>query len=291
MDGFLYAILSGTLFGTLGYFGVRLQELGFGVAEFLCLRFFLAAMICAGVSAYLRKSLRPTKASLSLFVIAAFFYAIPTALYFIAANVMGTGLTMVLFFCYPIAIVLITWLVEKKKPTFLTLLSIGTVMMGLLMLLDHQDFHGSLLGILIGVFASTLFGIYLYTSKHFTEKLSIWPCTFWVCFGNFFSFFIVLLLTDKETIHWNSQVTMNLSGITLFGTILPIFLLFKSLEKIRAEKVALLTVFEPMTSIFIGCMALGESISYLQAGGVFIILASVALIQQDKETKITPNSL
>jgi drug/metabolite transporter (DMT)-like permease len=135
----------------------------------------------------------------------------------------------------------------------------------------------------LGVFCAAFFGIYFYLSQKYVSRLHIWSGTFWICLGNFAAFTLLLLKQSSLSFRFDLHILTYLLGIAIFSTLLPIYLVFKSLDHLNVTQASLLAVFEPIVTVLLGCMTLGENISHYQTVGIFLIISSVLLIQKDKK--------
>jgi drug/metabolite transporter (DMT)-like permease len=69
----------------------------------------------------------------------------------------------------------------------------------------------------------------------------------------------------------------ELVGITVFGTALPLLLYQVGMTRIGATPAALLSLFEPVVTVTLALVILGERIDPPQAAGIALVLASFAL--------------
>jgi drug/metabolite transporter (DMT)-like permease len=72
-------------------------------------------------------------------------------------------------------------------------------------------------------------------------------------------------------------------AVGIIATALPIQLMLKGLKYISSMRASIISVVEPLVTVFVGVILLQETISYLQFIGVFVILASALLVQFQKE--------
>ncbi len=284
--GILLAILSGALYGTLGIFGVYLLQEGLEISDFLFWRFLLAVILLLPFllkKTYWRDIF--SKPGLVIILVSSIFYGGATSFYFYAIEDIGTGLAMVLFYCYPIFVVLLNWLHGKNPPSKMTLIGLFVVLLGALLLSDPNQWNVSLEGIGWGALCAFGFGVYFYTSQCAIRGISILSGTFCICFGNFLIFALLVLLKQNLTIPSSLWALGNVTGISILATLLPIYFVFLSLRTIDGTKASILSVFEPIVTIVLGIIFLNETITSFQYLGVFIILAGVYLVQSCKKPK------
>ncbi len=284
--GIVLASLSGALYGTLGLFGVYLLREGLGLNEFLFWRFFLSVILLLpflNKKKYWRDSF--SKKGLIIIGISSVFYASSTSFYFFAIEYIGSGLAMVLFYCYPIFVVLLDWLHGKNSPSRLTIIGLATVLFGTLFLSDPSNWCLSIDGIGWGLFCAFGFGVYFYTSQRAIKELSVISGTFCICFGNFLIFSLLVLYKGSLYLPTTAWVIGNITGLAVLSTVLPIYLVYVALRTINSTKASVLSVFEPIVTIILGIIFLHEKITPIQYMGVLIILVGVYVVQSCKKHK------
>lgn len=282
--GIWLAILSGAFYGTLGLFGVYLLQEGFRINDFLFWRFLLSFVILLPflTSKQHWKDIF-SKSGLLIMGISAIFYAGATSFYFYAIEYIGSGLAMVLFYCYPIFVVLLAWMHGKNPPSPVILKGLAIVLLGVLFLSDPHHWNLSAEGIGWGLLCAFGFGVYFYTSQRAVKGLSITSATFCICMGNFLIFALFVLYNGTLYMPTTSWAIGNIVGIAIFATVLPIYLVYVALRTINGTKASILSVFEPIVTIILGIIFLHEKITLSQYIGVIIILSGVYIVQSCKK--------
>jgi drug/metabolite transporter (DMT)-like permease len=69
----------------------------------------------------------------------------------------------------------------------------------------------------------------------------------------------------------------ELLGITVFGTAAPLLLYQVGMARVGGTRAALLSLFEPVVTVALALVILGERVEPLQAAGIALVLASFAL--------------
>lgn len=70
---------------------------------------------------------------------------------------------------------------------------------------------------------------------------------------------------------------INIMGIAIICTALPILLLLQALKYIKSEKAAILSVTEPLFVVIFGIILLGERVSATQIMGAMIVLSGALI--------------
>jgi drug/metabolite transporter (DMT)-like permease len=91
------------------------------------------------------------------------------------------------------------------------------------------------------------------------------------------TFAILSLTTNSFTVPTTLHVWLNLLGISIVSTTIPILLLLYSLNYINSEKASILSVLEPIFVLIFGVTLLGEPMKMQYILGVIIVLAGALL--------------
>jgi drug/metabolite transporter (DMT)-like permease len=271
----LLIAFSGFLYGCLGLFGTLFQRQGYSVSNMLFWRFALATLcilpICLNEQKLISKSL--TSQNLLSSLIGAILYSITSASYFVASNAIGTGLSMVIFYTYPVMIFICLWLFLKQNIEIHSWISLVIVCIGLLLL--NQTARSAVIsyfGILSAIASALFYAIYILFNKKQTSQMPPGIATFILCLFSALYFFGASFLRDEFSVPHTLNDWLIALLLGFFATSLPIFLMLVGLKNVDAEKAAILSVLEPVVTVIIGVLLLSESLSFSQGLGVAVVL-------------------
>ncbi len=288
--GTLYAIFSGFLYGLLGYFGISIIKSDVSVYNMLFWRFLVAALFIALLLIPHIKTVKEKPLELfKAFCFGFIFYGIGSLLYFIASLYIGTGLAMVIFFCHPAFVLLINTVFFKTKITKAYILSIILILIGLCFMVDLHELKLDTLGIGLAIISSLFYAIYIVTSKKY--KIAPLNAAFVICLGSALSAGILALIDNTFLIPNTLYIWANIFGIAIICTAVPILFLLLALNYIQAEKVAILSVLEPLCVMIFGILLLDESITCTQIIGSIIVLAAALMAIKIQSNSTHRNNL
>ncbi len=276
--GIIYAALSGIFYGSLGYYGFSLVSELFTISDMLFWRFFLASIF---LIPFLFIQDTWGAASLSkiflLFILGTVVYGVGAWCFFIAAKSIGTGLAMVIFFSFPLFVVLFDWLFHRQPVGFITFASIGIILLGLALLADHGSGTLTLSGFAFAILSGLGYAIYVMVGK----KVEVSPIlsTFLLCTGStvlfmFMAFYERGAFSLPLPSDWISAIMLG-----VVCTLLPILLLLKAMQTISVTKASILGVLEPIATVIIGILFLEETITNQQWLGIAIVIAGALFVQ------------
>lgn len=279
--------LSAILYGFLGCLGIKILQQGFSVSTMLFWRFFIATLwilICTAIS---RKEKlfeitnRPTLIKTT--ILGTICYSGGSLFYFLASKQIGTGLSMVIFFSYPMFVVALAWLIEKRALNKYTITALLAIIIGMILIKNN---HVSVLnknGVLFALIASLFYGLYIYGSKYLVQTISSSKQTIVVCLSSAIVFFIVSHVDHTFIYPTTFKSWLYITAIGIVATALPIQLLLAGLKHIHPNKVSILSVLEPVVTLLIGIILLGETTSTIQTIGIVVILLGAICIQFEKK--------
>lgn len=229
----------------------------------------------------LRQTLAAMNGSLwKHFAVMILFTSTSAATYFLAAQRVGTGLGMVLFFCFPAIVVFLTWFIDKQRPSLVTALALVGITLGCILVAQSETNYFDVVGILLSIISAVGYAVFIYWSKKKFHPVNSSLVSALVCAGNGVILGIVaFFLGSLDWLHGTS-VWLTLITMSLFATALPMLFLIKGMQYITASLAAILSVLEPLTTLIIGMLILDEPATISQLLGAAIILASAVLAQR-----------
>lgn len=281
--------ISAILYGFLGFLGTRVLQENMSVATMLFWRFFIAGLwmlVFILIRHWRKPALQPVHklALIYMFVLGAIGYAASSFFYFIASLYVGTGLAMVIFFSYPVLVAVFSWIIYRKSLALISIFTLLTMVLGLYLLQYSPDREIDIIGILFATAAATGYAIYVMGSKKVSSLImDSYLLTAVVAFSCALIFLIFSLLSHGFVFPHGFRSWVLVLGLGILATALPIQLMLKGMRYVSCMRASIISVLEPLVTVAVGIMLLGESVSPLQIVGGFIILASALMIQFAKE--------
>lgn len=287
--GVLLAALSGMFYGTLGWFGLTIVNSGMSIPTMLFWRFLFAAIIVFLLFPFFFKISWKhqftffTKTFCYRFILTMLFASTSSLTYFLAAEKIGTGLGMVIFFSFPVLVVLLAWAFDNQKPSIAMLIAIIGILFGCALVsnLEAQTFE--LEGIIYAVIAAFTYAFYIYWNKKVMHGISSTFMTGLVCIGNAFVLGLFAVFTNSFSYPADYSIWLLLLGVSFFATALPMLFLLEAMKFTTASLVSILSVLEPLVTLTIGIFALNETATIVQLCGAALILCSAILAQQQNK--------
>ena len=138
-------------------------------------------------------------------------------------------------------------------------------------------------GIASGFISSLFFAFYTLYGERGLRRYAPWTIIFYG-FGSGAIFYCILfsplkIITDGHSM----KVWMAFFYIAIFSTLIPFGLYFKGIERIRATRASIASTWEPAVAAITAYFVLGEVLYPLQVLGGIGVIASVVLLQVERE--------
>jgi drug/metabolite transporter (DMT)-like permease len=288
--GLLLTVLSGIMYGFLGFFGVQLSKAQLSIPNFMFWRFFIAFLIIFFVNFLeIIKKQWDFRSVVSTLALGGVFYFGSSAFYFLASKNIGTGLSMVAFYSYPAFVIFFSWKIDRFQMTKPVLGALASIFLGLILLTKGEGFDFDLLGTIFALVSALLYAIYVYASKKQTKKLSPLDATLIVCLGGAIVSLCTSVIDGSFMFPQSANAWSNVLCIAIICTGLPILFLLEGLKTVDANSASLLSVLEPVVTVIVGAAFLEEKINLIQFLGIIVILLGVVLVQLEKIKELPMN--
>lgn len=272
--GISCCVLSGLFFGLIGYFGLSATKQSLSVYNMLVWRFVVGILFLVLMAKIMRRPLRFTPKNDAWAVIGygIFLYGPCAILYFLSAQMIGSGLAMVIFYCYPAFVMLINILTRRHQFSSVYGLCVAGICVGMYFLANIHQSELNLLGIIYSVISAILYSFYIVFSKDNTVFAR--ESTILLCLGCMLSAALSAGYDGSLVLPTTWDAWKDILGIGIFCTALPMMFLIEGLRYVNATQASILSVFEPIFVVIFGVLLLGETISGFQGIGIIIVLAA-----------------
>ncbi len=268
--GKIYLLITAVIYGIIPIFTKQAQINGSNgvtlvfLRSALCLPFLFLYIEKKGKSLALTKKQFSDTAVLSLFANA------PAMVLLYASFARGSvGSASMLHFIYPFLIVAVSAVFFKKRLGLKKCLGVALAFFGVALSLDMEtDAIGTVLALLSGAFYA-FFVIYLDRSG--ADKLDCWVLTFYLSLGMTAASFFMAIFGEGLSFPKGFFGTLSACLVSVLTTFAAVPLFQRGVEKEGATEAGLLSIAEPVTSILLGALFLGEKLTLKGILGVIFM--------------------
>lgn len=278
--GVIAVIISAVVFGSMPLMAKIIYREGGNPITLTLLRFLL---ILPFLYILIKKNdnltLKLTKEELKkLTIIGVMGYATTPLLLYSSYNHIPSGMATTIHFVYPVLVILGCILFYKEKTSHIKRVSVLLCLLGVILFFDGNG-DINIIGIILSFASSITYAFYtIYFEKSGLKNMSVLKSTFYLCIIAAIFTFIFGMVTKSLTINikplgWIMSIALSLivglGGASLFQI---------GVKIIGSQNTAILSTFEPITSVIIGVLILNEGFGIKTVLGVLLIVIAVVLI-------------
>ena len=273
----LLIALSASAFGAMAIFARFAYAAGADVYGLLAVRFLLAAIAMGFVMRVRGISLPPWRRVLALAAMGGIGYVSQSYCFFTALNYAQASLVALLLYLYPLFVTILAAVFLKEHLTTSTVIALVLCSVGAGLTVGGGE--GSSLGIALGVAAAVIYSIYIVVGARVTAGVNAIATTTVICTAAALVYVTLGLLRAGAGVPPQFPVSaggwLALVAIALVSTVLAILTFFAGLQRLGASKASMLSTLEPVVTVVLAALLLGEHIGPTQAVGGGLILAGV----------------
>jgi drug/metabolite transporter (DMT)-like permease len=281
LTGSLFVVMSSLGFAIVPTLGVNAYDRGSNAMGVMTPRFTLAALILIVIrQIFARNEGWPTKRhALTMFAIGGFGVTTVSLMYFIAIDRIDTSLAIVLWYGYPVLVLLIAWAVDGKRPTIRVLAPLAITFVGIA-ITAGQISGGSGAAIALVVGSSVVFAIYLSILSRTSNNMGLLTGAMVLNCGTATGYWVVSMSPFKNLypiFPSSTNVWLLIVAIAAFGTVVPFLCSLAALKRISAGTYSVVTTVEPVIHIFMGVVFLNELMTINRFFGALLVVTGLTI--------------
>ncbi|HET9770436.1 MAG TPA: DMT family transporter [Acidimicrobiia bacterium] len=278
--GLAACLVSAVGFGVLPVLGKDAYDAGLGPLALLWGRFGLAAVAFWFLVVFVVRPARPpSRAVVAALLMGSLGYAVEAGLFFAALERIDASLVELLLYAYPalVTAVALAWGREAPAPHLLGALALATLgVIGV--------FGGSLasgvdpLGLVMGLGAAVVYAGYILAGERVVAAVHPVLLAALVATGATASFTLTGLVRGGLPSPRTSDGWGAVAVIAAVGTVVPMTALFFGIKRVGAPTASIVSTFEPVVTVLLAVLLLGETLSLVEASGAACVLLAVRLL-------------
>ena len=282
--GLLATMISAVFFGVIPLFVKTICAGGGNSVSAAFYRFFLSVPI---LYIYLKAqgiSMRVTRTEFAkIALITIFGYGGTAVLLFSSYNFIPSGMSTTIHFMYPVFTILGCMIFFKEKVSPLKLLCVALCFGGILLFYNGES-GGSVLGMALSFLSGVTYAFYtIYLEKSGLQKMENLKLIFYMNTVAAAMILVMALLTAQFTLRltplaWGTAVFFA-TATSLIGVLGYQI----GVKCIGPQNAAILSTFEPITSVIVGVLVYREAFSARTLLGCLCVLSAVVIVAKMKE--------
>jgi drug/metabolite transporter (DMT)-like permease len=276
-EGLLLCLLSAAGFGAMPIFGREAFATGLELAPMLSLRFLLAATMLWALIALRRRSLGSLRGVALGAVLGLCGYSVQAGLYFGSIQRIDVGLASLILYTYPALVTVAAFALGRERATRRKLGALALASSGVALVVGGGTGTIDWVGAAMAFGCAIFYTGFILASERVAATTSALGFAASVATGAAVGFTVVALLTGG--IHTSGEGFMWIALIASLSTVLPIVLFMAGLARVGASTASIASTVEPVVTVALAWIVLGELLGPLQLVGGGLVLAAVVLLQ------------
>ncbi|MCJ7823696.1 MAG: DMT family transporter [Anaerolineales bacterium] len=278
-------------FASLSILGKLALNADLSIVTILSLRFTGAAALLAVYLALFRrrKLFFDARQVVVLILLGAVGYAGQSALYFAALERNSASLNSLLLYVYPGFVALFNWFLNQRTLSNREWVALALASSGVILTLNPirilQSAGGEpidLLGVTLVIGSAIWYAAYIISSDRFTRRAGPWVSLVWISLGAAISFTAAGAFSHSLDFDLGLKGILILLGMVTLSTILALGTFLAGLQRVGPTTASLLSTLEPVFTVLLAILFLGEILTTIQTVGGGLVLAAAGLLSASR---------
>ncbi len=269
------ALVSASSFGVMPVLTKVVYDDGAEPIGVLAVRFALAATVLLALARLRGEPLPRGRERRMLLALGGIGYVGMSLCYFFALERISAGLTSLLLYFYPALVVVLGALLLRDRPRPLALVAVAVATVGTVLTIGPVQ-GGQGLGIALGLGSALVYAAYILVSSrvHGVGPFAMSATVLLAGSG----VMGVLALVTRPQLPSAPGAWLALGGVALVGGVVAVTTFFAALALLGPSDTAVISTVEPVVSIAVAALVLGERLGGVQVVGGLVVLAAVAVL-------------
>jgi drug/metabolite transporter (DMT)-like permease len=272
-------VVSAVAFGAMAIFARFAYAGGADVLGVLVARFLIAGALLSIVMLATRRPWPRGRPLAVAVLMGAIGYVGQSVSYFAALNHASAGLVALLLYAYPTLVCLLAAAFLRQPLTRRTLTVLAVSFAGIALTLGGG--HGTPTGIALGLAAAAFYSVYIVVGARELAGTDALASTTVVCLSAGATLALASLVREPQfpQIWWGWAA---IAAIALVSTVVAILAFFAGLKRVGPAVASIVSTLEPVVTVALAWIVLGETLAPIQLFGGAMVLASAIWLTRTK---------
>ena len=278
--GIAYILASGLSFGSMPIFARWAYRDGLDPSSLLLLRFTIAAA-CMWTLFLAKRLAWPRGRGLALLlVMGGVGYAGQAFCYFTAITMASAGLVSLLLYLYPALVTLLARVLFRHPLSARQLGAVAIALAGSALTIGRAP-GGRPLGIVLGLGCALIYSCYILAGSRIPAAIRPTTSTAVITSAAALVYAGVALVRGLR-LPASAGGWAAVAGVALVSTVMAILFFFEGMERVGPVRASVYSTVEPLFTLFLAALLLGERITATRLAGGALILAAVILLAREE---------
>ncbi|WP_461612340.1 DMT family transporter [Clostridium sp. Marseille-QA1073] len=277
--GILYVVMSTTFFGIMPILAKVAYSGGANTQTTLFLRFSFVAIILFLYLRFKKISIKLKKNQLIfVFALGIIGYTMMSVLLFMAYNYMSVGIATMTLYIYPAIVTILSSVIYKERINTKKIICLSLCIIGIFIMIDL----GSASLVILSLLASLCYSWYvLGASSNYIKSIDSYVMSFYVSLSSALATFVIGLITNNLNFHIKAYGLVAIVMIAFISTVVALMAFLQGVKIIGPSSAAIFGTLEPIVSLILGTLILGEALAFKTMLGSFFIITSMVILARE----------
>jgi len=213
-------------------------------------------------------------------------YSMTSILLFVSYQYIDVGIAGMILHTYPLMVMVLSVLFNKERFNPKKFLYLIITIIGIFIMLDVKVQKVSNVGVILVLSSALCYAIYVIGASNENIKgLNNFVITFYISLISAIVGGCIGVITDSFNSVINFYGIISILLIAFISTVVALMAFLKGVKLIGATNAAIFSALEPIVSLVLGVIVLGEPISFKIIIGSFIIIVIMVKLAKDTVKK------
>ncbi|MBA3373522.1 MAG: DMT family transporter [Actinomycetota bacterium] len=286
MTGVALVVVSAAAFGALAIFAKTAYASGADPIAVLAARFVIAAVCMVGLLVLRRERLPRGRVLLALMALGGIGYVGQSFTFFTAAQLIPASLASLLLYVYPAIVAVLAATFLRQRITGVRLLALLAALAGSALTVGQAS-GGTPLGIAMALASAMFYSCYIIVGSRVTPHAGAVASTT-VIISTAALVYTVLTVVQRPPFPGDAGGWAAVAALALVSTVLAIGTFFAGLQRVGPADASTISALEPLVTVVLAAMVLGETVTPGQMVGGALILSAVVVLSRVSGRRMVP---
>jgi len=273
--GMALVVVSSISFGSLAIFARVAYDAGASPQAILSIRFVVGTVLLTSVIA-VQKIPIPRGRHFWVLLFLGAVYVCQSLAYFTALTMASVSLVALLLNIYPALVTILAALVLRERPNAYQVVALAFALTGAALMIGHMG-TGRPLGVVLALTSALLYSGYVLVSSRVTANTAALPASTLIISGAALVF-CGMALVHHPSFPITAQGWAAAIAMSIIGTVVAIICFLAGMQRVGPSTAATISTLEPVVTVLLAILILGETLTLTQAIGGSLILTALVIL-------------
>jgi drug/metabolite transporter (DMT)-like permease len=214
-----------------------------------------------------------------------FGYSVTTVCLFASYDYIAVGMATTILYLYPALVTVLSLIIYKESINLKKIISLIVSFIGVLSLIGSGTVNLSIRGMILALFSALFYSFYVIGVSHNEiKKLNSYLLSFYISLVVAISMLFIGVSSNSLNFRINFYSLVCIVLLAFISTVVALMAFLEGVRIIGPSRAAIFSNLEPLVSLILGFLILGEKITIGMALGSVLIIISILILSINKKS-------